>query len=71
MTEPSDDRSPLSTALQMTSRITGVALEMVVPGLIGYWVDAKLGTRAVFLLLGVALGLLLGIRSLIQFGQQK
>jgi hypothetical protein len=69
--DPSDDRSPLSAGLQWTSRITGVALEMVMPGLAGHWLDQKLGTVAVFLLLGVVLGFILGLRTLIQFGKQK
>lgn len=33
-----------------------VSLEMVLPGLAGYWVDQRLGTRVLFLLLGFAAG---------------
>ena len=33
-----------------------IAAEMVVPGLIGHWLDTKFGTRAVFLLIGFAVG---------------
>ncbi len=71
MADPSDDRSPLAGAMQWTSRITGVALEMVVPALLGYWLDQELGIRGVFLLLGAALGFILGIRTLVQFGKHK
>jgi putative F0F1-ATPase subunit (Ca2+/Mg2+ transporter) len=33
-----------------------VAMEMVLPGLAGYWVDQRLGTKVLFLLLGFATG---------------
>jgi hypothetical protein len=33
-----------------------VSLEMVLPGLAGYWVDLQLGTKVVFMLLGFATG---------------
>ena len=33
-----------------------VALEMVLPGLAGYWLDKRLGTVVLFMLLGFGLG---------------
>jgi len=33
-----------------------ISLEMVLPGLAGYWLDQKLGTVALFMLIGFALG---------------
>jgi hypothetical protein len=33
-----------------------VSLEMVLPGLAGYWLDQQLGTAVVFMLFGFALG---------------
>ena len=33
-----------------------VAMEMVLPGLAGYWLDQRLGTKVVFLLIGFAAG---------------
>lgn len=71
MADSPDDRPPLSVALVWTSRITSVSLEMVLPGLAGYWVDKKLGTVAVFLFVGVVLGFILGLRTLIAMGKQK
>ncbi len=53
---PPDDRSNMAKAYQWLSRIFTVALEMVVPGLVGYWLDQRLGTRVVFTLLGFAFG---------------
>lgn len=39
---------------------------MVVPSLIGYWIDLKLGTRFAFLLLGTVFGFTTGLMSLMR-----
>lgn len=46
-----------------------VALEMVVPGLIGLWIDRQLGTVMVFLVLGVALGMGVGLFHLVRLAK--
>lgn len=66
MTNPPDDRSPLAQALAWSSRITAVSLEMVLPGALGYWIDRKLGTGLVFLVVGVAAGMAGGLTHLIR-----
>ena len=66
MPEPSDDRPPLVLAMQWTSRITAVALEMSLPALAGNWLDQRLGTRVVFLILGAVLGFGTGLWHLIR-----
>jgi hypothetical protein len=33
-----------------------VSLEMVLPGLAGYWIDQQLGSKVVFTLIGFAVG---------------
>ncbi len=48
-----------------------VALGMVVPGLVGHWVDTRLGTRAVFTILGFALGMTYGIWELVRMGRRR
>jgi hypothetical protein len=54
----------MSVALDWVSRITTVALEMVLPGLAGLWLDQRLGTS--FLgLVGFALGMVLGFWHLL------
>ncbi len=53
---PADNRSPLAIALEWSATIMTISAEMVVPGLMGYWVDKWLGTRVLFLLAGFALG---------------
>lgn len=66
MKELRDDRSPLALGLEWSSRITTVALEMVIPALIGYWLDLWLGTRALFLIAGSLLGFAAGLFSLLR-----
>ncbi len=51
-----DGRSPMARASEWATRIMTVSLEMVLPGLAGYWVDQKLHTVALFMLIGFALG---------------
>ena len=55
MTLP-DGRSPMAWATEWATRIMTISLEMVLPGLAGYWLDQQLGTLAVFMLVGFALG---------------
>jgi ATP synthase protein I len=64
--ESPDDRSPLVLAMEWTSRVTTIALEMVLPGLLGYWLDRQLGTHLVLLVLGVILGFATGMWHLIK-----
>jgi F0F1-type ATP synthase assembly protein I len=61
-----DDRSPLALAYGWAVRITAISLEMAVPGLIGLWIDRKLGTVMVFLLLGVIVGVTAGTLHLVR-----
>ena len=50
------EQSPIVIATQWATRIMTLAIEMVVPGLGGIWLDGRLGTKALFTLLGFALG---------------
>ncbi len=52
--------------MEWTSRITTISMEMVIPALLGYWLDQKLGTQAVFVLLGAIAGMTLGLWHLLQ-----
>jgi F0F1-type ATP synthase assembly protein I len=60
------DQSVIAEAIAWSSRITTVALEMVIPGAVGYWVDQRLGTVAVFLILGVVIGMTTGLMHLLR-----
>ena len=62
-----DSRSPQAKAYEWATRIMTVSLEMVVPGLLGYWaLDRNLGTQGLFTLLGFGLGMTLGIYHLVR-----
>lgn len=66
-----DDRSPLALGLEWSSRITTVALEMVIPAIAGHWLDRQLGTRLLFLVLGALLGFAMGFLSLLRLTHPK
>lgn len=61
----SDPFSPMGIAMEWAARIMAVALEMVLPGLAGMWLDRRLGTRFL-VLLGFAFGLVAGMWHLIR-----
>jgi len=48
-----------------------IALGMVVPGLVGYYVDSNLGTRALLTILGFAVGMTYGIWELVRMGRRR
>jgi hypothetical protein len=63
---PSPDKSfgAVSAAMEWSSRIMAVSAEMVLPGLVGWWLDGKTGWN-VFTAAGFALGLIVGVTHLI------
>jgi hypothetical protein len=62
--------SGMAEAMNWASKITAVALAMVLPGLAGVWLDSQLESRF-FTLLGFALGVPLGIWYLIAMTKSK
>ena len=63
---PTDERSPAVVAYVWASRLTTVSLEMVLPGLGGYWLDHRFKTVPLFTVLGFACGLALGLWHLLK-----
>ena len=66
MENPRDTRSAQARAYSWASRIMTVSFEMVGPGLVGFWVDHHLGTRALFTIVGFIGGMCLGMWHLLQ-----
>ena len=66
MSTPSDDRSPAAVASQWASRVITTTVVMVGPGLVGLWVDRRLGTIMLFGALGFAAGLTMAIWYLVR-----
>jgi hypothetical protein len=56
----------MAIAYSWAARIIGVSFEMVVPGLLGLWLDARLGTVCLLTMIGFAGGLSLGMWHLIR-----
>ena len=58
-TEPEslDTRSPTAKAMDWVSKITTISVMMVLPALGGYYLDQRFGTVAIFLFLGMLLGI--------------
>ena len=71
MSRETDSRSPLAVGLDWASRVTSISVQMIVLGLIGYWLDGKLGIRGLFTLLGFSLGMTIGMWQLIRFTRQS
>lgn len=65
-----DDRSLIARAWGWSTQVTAIALEMVVPGVVGLWIDRLLGTVMVFLVLGVIFGMTAGLMHLVQFARR-
>lgn len=61
MTNPPEKLPPTAEAMRWVSRITAVSLEMVLPGLAGFWLDSKIGTKVVFMLMGFGVGMTLAM----------
>jgi F0F1-type ATP synthase assembly protein I len=61
----------MAKAYEWASRIIVVSLEMVLPGLAGYWVDSRLGTVCLFLVIGLGVGSIAGMRHLLRMTQQS
>jgi len=59
----------MAMAMAWTSRVTTIAMEMVLPALLGIWADRRLGTGMLFLLLGVVFGFALGMWSLLKLAK--
>jgi F0F1-type ATP synthase assembly protein I len=61
----------MAVALEWSTTIMTISAEMVLPGLLGYWLDTLLGTRVVFLLAGFALGGTIATLALMRIARQK
>lgn len=65
-----DTRSPTAIGFAWASRVTTISMQMVLLGLIGYWLDNKLEIRGLFTLLGFSVGMTFGTWQLIRFTRQ-
>jgi len=68
---PEDDRSVVAIAYAWAARIIALSASMVVPALIGAWIDQQLNTKVVFLLLGFALGISAAVVQLMRIVKES
>jgi hypothetical protein len=61
---------PVAEAMQWVAILTTIAMEMVIPGLVGRWLDRRFGT-GFLVMVGFALGLSVGIWHLVQVTKSK
>lgn len=61
----------MAIALGWSATIMTISAEMVIPGLLGYWLDQWLGTRVLFLLIGFALGGILATSALMRIAKDR
>ena len=66
MTEKPDDRSLLAKSTEWATNASTVAAEMVVPIVLGAWLDSRLGLKGLFAILGGVIGVSTGIWSLLK-----
>ena len=69
MSRPPENLTPMAQAMEWATRIMAVALEMVIPGLVGKWLDDRLGTWYC-VLLGFGFGLFAGMWHLVLMTRQ-
>ena len=67
--DPPDQRPPIAVAMGWVSRVLAISLEMVLPGILGQWLDARLGTKFL-VLVGFGLGISLALWHLTHLGQK-
>jgi hypothetical protein len=62
--------NPIAEAVKWVGVITTVGLEMVVPALIGHWLDRRYGLRFLAFV-GLALGFAIGLWNIVQIARQS
>jgi len=62
--DPREKPPPIAVAMEWVTKITTVALEMVLPGIFGTWLDTKLGT-GFCVIVGFGLGMTASMYHLI------
>lgn len=63
-------RPPMAVAVEWVAKITTVAFEFFLPGLLGQWADRRWGTN--FLgLFGLAMGMALGLWHLVRMSSAR
>lgn len=65
-----DSRAAWAKGYAIGAQVIGMALEVVVPPLIGFYIDQRFGLLPLFTLVGTVLGLIFGTLRFVQFCQR-
>jgi hypothetical protein len=65
----SERRSPLSVGIGLASRLSTLGFEFAVPPLLGHYLDRRLGSAPVALMVGMVLGFTVGIIHILRFAR--
>ena len=57
-------------ASRWVSRITNIALEMVLPAVCGHWLDGRWGTKPWLVSIGAILGMIVAMTTLLRLAKQ-
>ena len=60
-----DDRSAVARGMSLSFQVLALAMSGAVPGLVGFWIDQKIGTRFLLLIVGLIVGFALMAYQLI------
>ena len=67
---PTQSTNPIGEGIKWVAQITTVALETILPGVAGHWLDQRWGT-SFLAMVGFALGLSLGLYHLLVLTRSK
>jgi len=67
--KPSDERPPMAVAIEWSAQITTIGLEMALPAIGGFFLDRRLGTLPLFLILGAMAGLAISFFHILQIAK--
>ena len=59
----------MTIAIEWSTLLTAIGLEMALPAFGGQWLDGRWGTSPVFVAIGAALGFLVGMLHLLQIAK--
>ncbi|QDU78748.1 Putative F0F1-ATPase subunit (ATPase_gene1) [Polystyrenella longa] len=66
MKRPPDKKPPMVAAMQVANEVSTIGMSFALPPLGGYWLDWKLGTSPWLVLVGAALGFVVGMKMIFE-----